>query len=78
MPKAGEPVDLGCIGTSEGWLPQTETTWDFRADLSAPAPGSYALQLGLFDTDGSPLRLAMKGYEDGYYTAGTFEVPEKP
>ena len=78
VPEAGEPADLGCVGTSEGWLPQTETSWDFRTDLSGLAPGGYALQLGLFDIDGSPLRLAMKGYEDGYYTAGTFEVPEKP
>ena len=58
----------------QGWQPQQTATWDFCADLSAVGKGNYGLQLGLFDLDGSPLRMALRGYEDGWYPVGNFGV----
>ena len=74
VPESGAPVDLGCIGTAEGWQPQQTATWDFCADLTGLRTGNYGLQLGLFDLDGSPLRMALRGYEDGWYPVGNFGV----
>ena len=70
VPSEGMPVDLGCIGTSENWQPQKESTFDFRTYLSGTVRGDYMIQIGLFDTDGSPLKMAIRGYDNGWYDVG--------
>ena len=70
VPSEGVPLDLGRIGTSEKWLAQTESSFSFKVDLSDLIPGGYGVRIGLFDTDGSPLKLAMRGFDSGWYDAG--------
>lgn len=72
--ECGKTIELGRIAGSKGWLEGTQRAEDFTFASYIPS-GRYALKLGLFDTDGTVIKMALKQdlLKDGYYTVGTVE-----
>lgn len=71
----GDVIDLGRIAGSKGWLNGGTYTEDFSFKNEIPS-GDYGVRIGLFDSDGTQIKMALQGqlFSDGYYTVGSVTV----
>ena len=71
----GSLYELGRIGGSIGWIEGSTNTESFTFDKPIPS-GNYSVKLGLFDTDGTSIKMALdqKLYDGNYYTVGNITL----
>ena len=71
----GELIDCGRIAGSKDWHEGASFTESFSFKMPLPS-GAFGVKLGLFDTDGAPIKMALKSelFDGKYYNVGKIEL----